>query len=62
LNFIDRREFCDWCDEFEFRGSSKHPDQLLNEGLAALRCHVTVFCAGTADCNVWTAAAVSGLV
>jgi hypothetical protein len=38
LNFLDRRAFCDWCDELEFRGSSKHPDQLLNEGLAALRC------------------------
>jgi hypothetical protein len=38
LNFLDRRAFCDWCDKFEFRGSSKHPDQLLNEGLAALRC------------------------
>jgi hypothetical protein len=47
LNFLDRRAFCDWCYEFEFRGSSKHRDQLLNKGLAALRCaaiFVTLLC------------------
>jgi hypothetical protein len=47
MSFLNRRAFCDWSYEFEFRGSSKHPDHLLIEGLAPLRCagrFITLMC------------------